>query len=399
MSAILHTNVRGEGVTIGSYSSNALFKSCNFKYMLEKKKGLKRKDNSAALKYGRALENALQFLHENGLNAESASDVFKAEWLKCKDDTTLRFTKTEGDWFSLYHAGSQAIRLYAVVLPTLPIKDPVFQLNYKRELFPGSELAGIQFQGFVDMVIRADWVHDMLPKVSIPPGSTYRSVLLDIKTSGVGLNIDSALLALDPQLLVYGWLSGISDIGFLWFQKSLPKSYRSGTEFTVLELSGKWTPGDKGVVLEYDEEKETVLAGTEENITKVKETLAEIKGKGSTERKTAQITEFIYSDILSYIHIDYITKQKLFFKVVRVNQEDIIEAGKTVAQTTAEIYQANQTDTWLKNPSIRFPDAKCTFCSHRGVCLREPRLVEELLVQITNPADDEWLDGVGEEEE
>lgn len=399
MSAILYENSKGNAVTISSYSSNALFKSCAFKYMQEKKLGIKRKDNSAALKYGRAYEGALQHLHENGLNVEAAVDFFKMQWLKHKDETDIRFTKSEGSWKDLYRIGSEAVRLYAVTLPSLPIKDPMWQLNYKRLLWPGSELDGIEYQGFVDLVIKAEWSHPLLPAAKRPKDSSYRPVLLDLKTSGIGLDVNSDLLALDFQLLSYAWLSGIQDVGWIWSQKSLPTSYRSGTEFTVLELSGKWTPGDKGVVLEYDEEKETVLAGTEENIVKVKEALAEIKGKGSTERKTAQIAEFISSGILSYIHIDNITKQKLFFKVVRVHPDDIIEAGKAISQVTAEIYNANQTNTWLKNPSIRFPDAKCGFCSHRGICLRDDRLRDELLVQITNPADDEWLDGVGEEEE
>lgn len=399
MSAILYENSKGNAVTISSYSSNALFKSCAFKYMQEKKLGIKRKDNSAALKYGRAYEGALQHLHENGLNVEAAVDFFKIQWLKHKDETDIRFTKSEGSWKDLYRIGSEAVRLYAVTLPSLPIKDPTWQLNYKRLLWPGSDLDGIEYQGFVDLVIKADWSHPLLPAAKRPKDSIYRPILLDLKTSGIGLDVNSDLLALDFQLLSYAWLSGIQDVGWIWSQKSLPTSYRSGTEFTVLELSGKWTPGDKGVVLEYDEEKETVLAGTEENIAKVKETLAEIKGKGSTERKTAQITEFISSDTLSYIHIENITKQKLFFKVVRVHPDDIIEAGKAISQVTAEIYNANQTNTWLKNPSIRFPDAKCSFCSHRGICLRQPKLVEELLVQITSPADDEWLDGIGEEEE
>lgn len=398
--AYLYKNISGKEVTINSFSSGQLFKSCAYKYFLIKVKGFKRKDNSAALKFGRALEEAIQFFHENGLDVDSAVIEFKRRWLHEKDNSDIKYTKSEISFENLYRVGSELIQLYAIMLPSLPIKDPVWQANYKVTPFPGTHLDGIQDQGFVDLLSRAPWVHNLLPKTDIPKGaSPYRPLGIDLKTSGKKLETSDEMLRLDSQLMRYAALSGISDWAFLWFVKSSATAYRSGTEFTVLELSGKWTPGFEGTVLSYDEETETVTGCARDIIESLKDKLAEIKGKGSTERKDAQIAEWLADGTLCKITIDKTTKQTIQFKAVRIHQDDIKEAAQIAGKEIADIHNCNETGFWPKTTGVRFPNNQCSWCECRGLCLRDDRLRDELLVQITNPADDEWLDGVGEEEE
>lgn len=399
MSAKLYTAPSGKDISIHSFSSGQLFKSCNYKYFLTKVRGFRRRDNSAALKFGRALESGVQFLHENGLRVDDACTEFKRLWLADKENTEIKFSKAEGSWANLYKVGDQLIKLYAILLPSLPIKDPVWQVQYKRMVFPGTHLDGLEDQGWVDIVSKCDWNHPMLPRAERPKGSLYRTLVIDMKTAGKKLDTTNEMLRLDPQLLRYSSLSGISDLAFLWMVKSIADAYKAGVGFTVLEVSGKWTVGEEGVVFEYDDETQTITGCGWDSYDVLKEQLSEIKGKGSTEAKKILIEKWLVDGILKTINIEFVTKQTIQFKAVRVHPEDIQEAGQSAAKEIADIHNCSETGYWPRNTGVRFPNTQCSWCECRGVCLREPRLVEELLVQITNPANDEWLDGVGEEEE
>lgn len=394
MPAHLYINPKGIAVNSHSYSSGDLFKTCPRLYFLDKVRGWKRKDKSAALKFGRALESAIQFYHENGLKPDSGVDEFKRLWIKERDNTELRYTAKEVDWKSLYRAGSEMLKLYEIVLPTLPIVKPVFQARVVKEVFPGSELAGIEDQGFIDIISKAPWVHPLLPHVDIPKWSAYRPLGVDIKTSGVQLSVTQDLLTLDPQLRRYAWLSGILDWSFLWFVKSNPYAFQKGTEITLLTDSGKWTAGQSAVVFQYDEESETALIATAEDIEKIDIAFKDISGKGSKERKTILTAGWLQDGTLTSLTAEHFTKQKLQFIAVRIDPEDVIEEGKTVGKTIVEIVEASKNDFFPKQSGVRFPNAKCTFCSHRGLCLKNDKLRDDLLVQIseTKPDDEEdWL--------
>jgi hypothetical protein len=78
----------------------------------------------------------------------------------------------------------------------------------------------------------------------------------------------------------------------------------------------------------------------------------------------------------------------------------MLETGNLVGRQIVEIVEANKRNEWPKNPSVRFPDMKCTWCSHRGICLNKPALVEKMLVQIkpTAAAEPDWLDDLTDSE-
>lgn len=392
--AHLYINAKGVPVTANSYSSGALFTTCAYKYYLLKIKGYRRKDNSAATRFGRAVEDAIQFYHASHLAPGSGIDEFKRLWLASKEVEGLRYTNREGDWASLYRAGAEMLRLYEITLPTLPIVNPVFQANARKVVFPGTEFAGLEDQGFLDMVSKAPWVHPMLPRVDIPKGATHRPLVIDIKTSGVALDEDHPeLLTLDPQLRRYAWLSGLLDLGFLWFVKSLPTNYERGTAVTLLEPYGGWTSGSRLVVFEYNDEYEVATLVAIEDFQDLKEELAKVKGKGSTEAKAAAIEAHKVTGRLVDVPDTFITRQRLQFQAVRLTPEDLIEAGNTVAREIVDIHAAGQTGIYIKRPGVRFPANHCTFCECRGVCLKNDRLRDELLVQIQPAAadNDDWL--------
>jgi len=399
MSAYLYKNYRGVEVNSHSHSSGSTFSFCRQKYYLQKVQGWRTKGENASSKFGVAVEDAIAYYHQNGLKPGEAVDHFKFRWLQFKEVPDLIFKDKEGTWEDLYKSGSQLLALYEIMLPDLPIVKPEFQLRYSREVFPGTELAGLQDQGFVDLLSRGPWVHPLLPKVTVPPNATHRSIIVDIKTSGTALDLTPQILQLDPQLKRYASLSGVRDVAFLWFQRSKPLSFEKGTEITFLEDSGKWTKGQKAVIYEFDSEANSALITHEVNLFSIKTALAEIKGKGSGELKAAKIAEFIADAILTKVPVEHITKQKLKFVAVRMNDEDVEEENRIVAKQMVEIRQASIDNFWPKDGAgVRFPKNNCGWCEMRGHCLRDTQLRDQLLVQITNPVESDWLDDVQEEE-
>lgn len=394
----LYTNSRGDDVVRHSYSSDTTWEKCARLYQLEKIKGLRRKDKSAAMAFGKALEDSVQYYHDNGLKPDSGQDHFRFLWLKHKENTEFVFTAKEKDWSNLRDSGVQLLRLYEIMLPKLPIKDPLWQLSYVKQVFPGTELADLEMGGFVDLLSKADQDHPLLPKVPRVPGALYRPLICDLKTSGVELNISADMLALDFQLQVYAWLSGCPDVSFLWFVKSVVDAFQKGTEITLLQDSVKWTAGDKAVIYEFDSEANSALITHEVNMFSIKEELAQIKGKGSTEAKNTKIEGYIKDDILSRVPAEIMTKQKIQFLATRISPENIKEAGEVIAKHMVDISAASETGFFPKRSGVRFPNNHCGYCSHRGVCLGDDKLRDQLLVQITNPAESDWLDDVQEEE-
>lgn len=399
--AYIYKNYKGDEVSSWSYSAGQTFGSCREKFRILKIAGFRQKGETAASKFGVAIEDAIQHFHSDNMKPESGRDHFKFRWLQFKEVPNLIYKEKEGSWEDFYKAGTELMDLYELTVPSLPITNPEFQLRYSREVFPGTELAGITDQGFVDMLSRASWTHPMLPKVNRPKGSAYRPVIIDIKVSGKMLDTTPNMLQLDTQLKRYSGFSGVKDVGFLWMQRMKPGSFDKGTEVTFLRDSGKWTKGLRGVVHESDEESQTAIVLAHHDQDRVKTTLSEIKGKGSTERKNELVAGWLADGTMTQVSTDDITKQRIRFVAVRVNDEDVIEENRVVAQQIVNARQASIDGFWPKDGAgVRFPNNRCVWCEARGKCLRDPQLDAALLVQISpsTPIEEDWLDQVQEED-
>jgi hypothetical protein len=400
--SFIYRNYKGDEVNSWSYSSGQVFAFCREKFRLTKIAGWRQKGDTAASKFGVAIEDAIQHFHANEMKPESGVDHFKFRWIQFREVPNLIYKEKEGDWKDFYQAGSELMALYELLVPTFPIVKPDFQLRYNKEVFPGTELAGISDQGFVDMISRAPWSHPMLPKVDIPKGSPYRPVILDIKVSGKMLDANSSLVQLDPQLRRYGWLSGVHDAGFLWFHRTKPNAYEKGTEISFLKdhVSGKWTKGLKALIYEYDSEKKLALVIAHHDVDRVKSAMSEIKGKGSTDRKNDLISSYLIDGTLTEVSSEDFTKQRIRFVAVRIPPEDIVEEGRVVAKQIVEAKQAADENFWPKDGAgVRFPKNSCVWCEQRGNCLKDQQLRDALLVQI-KPSDPEpdWIDDLEESE-
>src|SRR5208337_232543 len=164
---ILYKSASGREIRHLSYSAISDYDFCPELFRLSRIEGYKDKDKKAAFEFGKAVEDAIQFYHANGLKIGEGIDEFKRIWLKWKD-IPLVFTAQEKDWGSLYFMGADMLRLYEIFLPSLPIRNAKFQLNYAKPMWPNSDMADLEFTSYIDLLSTLE---------------DGRRVLIDIKTA------------------------------------------------------------------------------------------------------------------------------------------------------------------------------------------------------------------------
>lgn len=365
MSAILYTSAAGKDVTTHSYSSGQEFVSCPRKYWLKRGEGWREKGQSAAAEFGRCLEDAVQFHVTN--NLQGGVEEFSRLWKK-REGLDLTYKDAEGDWFDQQAIGEQMMKLFALEWTRLCLSNPRFQLNYEKEVFPGTHLAGLNFTAYVDM-----WAEIQLGSVAQGGAGVRKPVIIDIKTSRTPPP-PMQFIAMDPQLRSYAWVSGVSDVGFLWFQKMSAGALKRGDKVSLLEAGAPqmrvWTE-EEGTLWLHNEEHfaagEDELKGTR---GKVRESIVAKHQFSALKRSTAEVT-----------------KQRLHFSVASISPEAVEEQGRVIGRQIADIEAANRNGEWPQRPGIKFPDAKCTFCPMRGLCLNDDALRDELIENRTVAAD------------
>ena len=383
--SFLYKSASGREVQHASYSAISDFDYCPQLFKLSRIDGWKDKDQRAAFSFGKCVEDAIQYFHSNGTKPGECVDEFKRLWIKFKE-IPMVYSAQEGCFEDLYKMGAEICKLYEVRLPSLPIRNPKFQLNYAKPLWPGTELADLSFTSFIDMLVTAE---------------DGNRTIVDIKTAKTQLDLESNMLSLDPQLKDYAWASGIRDVAFLWLVKSAnPDSFKKGTNVTLLEDSSKWKAGEELVVFKYEETEEgekRVLVGTELGIGALETFLDAITGKGSTEAKKVRIEQAISEEIIQWVPRDAVTKTKLQWVSAKIPPKELPETGQHIGGKMIQIKTSYETNQWPKTGGVRFPNTKCPFCRMRGLCLDKPALVEQMLVKIGPKDEPDWLAELEEE--
>lgn len=354
----LFTNWAGYPTTRVSYSMLEDFKKCKAHFSLKRRMGWKTKDQTAAQEAGNAIEAAVQVYHEGGCKPGAAVDEGKRLWLLQKENKTLVYREKDGDWEVVYQQISEILALYEIKWRQFGYQNPRFQKSFLKEVFPGSELAGIDFIAYVDMLAELRTVG-----TAADPGTPVQ-VCADMKVSGSALSETDDILTLDPQLRSYAWVSGVPRQAFLWFQRKSTDSYKKGDEIYLLK------DGSEAVVVKGGEFPITVS-----------------DPDGKNERMAAKGS---------------VTKQKISFVVVRIPDEDLIEAGEQIGQTIAEIAAAERRKNYPKEPGIRWPNDKCKGCDLLGVCLGDDKLIDAKLIRpklssrprVSKVVETDWLENL-----
>lgn len=354
---LLYVNTRGEAHRKHSYSAGLDWEQSPLKYYLRRVLGWKQRDVKASFKFGRALEEAIQFYHDNqGLGG---LEKFVVLWNQHMDDKTIEYTKTERDWASLLRTGAEMMRLYAIRQPSLPIPlgaAVVFQREYSKTPFAeDSDYGDIEFAGKLDIVSYIDPQHPLLPRVQWKPEyGALRPLIVDIKTSAVDLPERPGIVAFDKQLRSYSWLTGIRDVAFLWFKKTGHKLSK-GISVTLLEKAGHFEAGAEAVVAQVSDEHVYIVAN--DFFLEEMDKAQGIKADGKADQTNAakeRKAKWLETNAIK-VSEGSLTRQRLQFNCGFVTKESADDAGLIAAKQIKEIADAWKTQSYPSNFGIRFP--------------------------------------------
>ena len=357
----LYISHNGVPWTKHSYSAGQTFDISPLKYKLQKVDGWREKDTKASFKFGRALESALQFFHENG--GAGGLEEFTRLWAEHKDNKEITYTKMEGDWAQLNRAGREMMILYGIRQPSLPLplETSIFQREIEKEVFPGHEkLGGITHAGKLDVIVKVDPNHPMLPKVKWEEKyGMFRQLIVDIKTSGLDFDDRPGMCAFDSQLRNYSWLTGIRDVAFLWFKKAGHKLGK-GRSVTLLTNSAKFATGDEAVVCAVVGDQAYIVRNDDE-LEKME--MAQGRKPGVDGKKGALMTtkdadarkfEWLQQNA-DLVDTDVLTRQRLQFNAGIVQKQYAEDAGAVVARQITGIVNCWETKNWPMEFGVRFP--------------------------------------------
>jgi len=260
-----------------SYTQISQYLRCPRSYRYRYLDGWREKDSRAAMVFGRCFETALgaYFLRED------PSAVLFKEWGAFRD-TPFEYKKADS-WDRFVHQGVHLLQKFAQD-DRVRIARPKENLQVKmlRTLPENND-----FVAYIDALGAVDGT----------------DCLIDWKTTTSRYPEEpEGLLTLDPQLICYSWISGISDVALVVFvRKQLPE-------------------------------------------------------------------------------IQYLK--------ATISEEQRREFGRLVETTVGRV----ETAQFPAHSGIRFPQNGCTSCSHLGLCLKRPELIDINLTRRPGASDLDWLD-------
>jgi hypothetical protein len=182
-----------------SHTQISQYLRCPRSYRYRYLDGWREKDTRAAMVFGRCFETALAAY----FRGEDCTAEFFNEWQVFRD---AEFQYRKGDsWDRLLHQGTHLLEKF-VREDRVRVVHPNQNLQLKlARTIPG----GNQFVSYIDAIGQLDGAQ----------------CLIDWKTTTNRYGEDPAgLLSLDPQLICYSWISGISDVAFVVFvRKQIPE--------------------------------------------------------------------------------------------------------------------------------------------------------------------------------
>jgi hypothetical protein len=175
-----------------SYTQIAQYLRCPRSYRHRYLDGWREKETRAAMIFGRCFEKAL----ESYFCGEDCAAALYREWGAFRD-TPFEYKKGES-WDRLVHQGVHLLELFARANRVhIPQPQQNLQIKLVHEL-PNDN----QFVSYIDAIGELDG----------------QRCLMDWKTTASRYPEEpSGLLSLDPQLISYSWMTGISEVAFVVF--------------------------------------------------------------------------------------------------------------------------------------------------------------------------------------
>src|SRR5438477_4252484 len=169
-----------------SYTQISQYLSCPRRYKHRYLDGWKEKDTRAAMLFGRAFEQAVAAYFQR----QDAAEVLYREWAAHRDNSNLHYSERDS-WDRMLQSGVQLLERFAQD-DRIHIRQPRRNLQIK---FTKPLIGQNDFVAYVDAIGELDGTR----------------CLLEWKTTSSRYPEEpDGLLALDPQLACYSWISGIS---------------------------------------------------------------------------------------------------------------------------------------------------------------------------------------------
>jgi len=184
---------------IYSYTQLSQYLACPRRYRHRYLQGWVEKDTRAAMLFGRAFENVLGAFFRR----QDSAEVWFREWSAYRE-AALHYPKSD-NWDRMLQQGIQLLDRFCQderVLIRQPLRN--LQIKFVRSLSPQNE-----FVAYVDAIGYLDGTHCVLEWKT---------------TSSRYPEQPQGLLALDPQLVCYSWMTGIPEVAQVVFvRKRIPE--------------------------------------------------------------------------------------------------------------------------------------------------------------------------------
>lgn len=367
----LYINSKGYFVTRHSYSGSESFNYCARKYYLERVQGWAQREQRSATVFGNALEAAVRFYHQRGMNVDASVAEFARLWEEHKDKP-YTYTKSDLDWDRLNQTGQEMVRLYAIRYPQFPyvIKNPLdFQVETNFEVFPGTKMAGVEFTSYIDILAEVKDDPNSEEWRDCTKSYDKQPIIIDMKTSGKDV---PELTVLDPQLRSYSWVKGYQNVAFLWFRKC-GRTISKGDTVTFLYSYAGYAPGDNAIVMGRDLLGDLV-------VTQNQQCIDDMDARFVGESKAVKAERQKYADANGKsVPERVITKQKVQFKMVIITKDSAEDIGRSIKRDMINIAAATEKEFFPMQSGVRFPNEKCPNCPMRGICSNNPDLRDRLV--------------------
>jgi len=182
-----------------SFTQISQYLRCPRQYRYRYLDGWREKEDRASMIFGRCFENALAAYFRR----EDPTATFFKEWQQ-QQGTPLAYTKNDS-WDRLYHQAIHLLERFAQD-DRVQIRSPKQNLQVK---LTRSLPSGADFVSYVDAIGEVDGT----------------KCIIDWKTTTSRYpEQPEGLLALDPQLVCYSWMAGISEVALVVFvRKNAPE--------------------------------------------------------------------------------------------------------------------------------------------------------------------------------
>jgi hypothetical protein len=182
-----------------SFTQISQYLRCPRQYRYRYLDGWREREDRASMFFGRCFENALAAY----FRSEDPTATFFKEW-KQQQDAPLAYTKNNS-WDRLYHQAIHLLERFAQD-DRVQIRSPKHNLQVK---LTRSLPSGADFVSYVDAIGEVDGT----------------KCIIDWKTTTSRYpEQPEGLLALDPQLVCYSWMAGISEVALVVFvRKNAPE--------------------------------------------------------------------------------------------------------------------------------------------------------------------------------